>query len=81
MGVFCDRLKFGSKAALNCHTGQNKDKYCEKELSLLLVSLNPFIIPSKIFSMFSAKFIKTNSVMRASHHHQSAATEAGKPWL
>ena len=39
MGVFCDRLKFGSTAALNCRTGQNKGRYCKKELLLLLVSL------------------------------------------
>ena len=36
MGVFRDRLKFCSTAALNC---QNKGRYCEKELSFLLVSL------------------------------------------
>ena len=34
MGVFCDRLKLGSKAALDCLTGQNKCKYREKELVL-----------------------------------------------
>ena len=39
MGVFCDRLKLGSTAALDCWTGQNKDRYCEKELLFLLVSL------------------------------------------
>ena len=30
MGVFCDRLKFGSTAALDCCTGQNKDRYCQR---------------------------------------------------
>ena len=39
MGVFCDRLKFGFTAALDCCTGQNKDRYCEKELLLLFISL------------------------------------------
>jgi hypothetical protein len=36
MGVFCDRLKLGSTVALDCLTGQNK----EKELLLLLVLLS-----------------------------------------
>ena len=36
MGIFCDRLKFGCTAALNCCSGQNK----EKELLLLLVLLS-----------------------------------------
>ena len=44
MGVIYDRLKFGSTAALDCHTGQNKDRYCKKELLLLLVSLLQFIL-------------------------------------
>ena len=39
MGEFCDRLKFGSTAAPDCRTGQNKGRYREKELLLLLVSL------------------------------------------
>ena len=39
MGVFCDMLKYGSTAALNCLTGQNKGRYRKKELLLLLVSL------------------------------------------
>ena len=29
MGVFCDRLKFGSTAALDCRTGLNKGRYCK----------------------------------------------------
>ena len=32
MGVFCDRLKLCSTAALYCRTGQNKGRYREKEL-------------------------------------------------
>ena len=40
MGVFCDRLKLRSTAALDCQIGQNKDRYHEKELSFLLVLLN-----------------------------------------
>ena len=39
MGVFCERLKFDSEIALDCHTGQNKGRYHEKELLLLLVSM------------------------------------------
>ena len=39
MGVFCERLKLGSKGALDCQTGQNKGRYCKKELSFLLLSL------------------------------------------
>ena len=39
MGVFCDRLKLYSTAALDCRTGQNKSRYRKKELSFLLVSL------------------------------------------
>ena len=35
MGVFCDRLKFGSTAALNCPTGQNKGRYCKKKARLI----------------------------------------------
>ena len=27
MGVFCDRLKFGSTAALDCRTCQNKNRF------------------------------------------------------
>ena len=38
-GVFCDRLKSDSTAALDCLTDQNKGRYCRKELLLLLVSL------------------------------------------
>jgi hypothetical protein len=38
--VFCDRLKFGSTAALDCRNGQNKGRYCKKELLLLLVLLS-----------------------------------------
>ena len=36
MYVFCDRLKFGSTEALDCRNDQNKDRYHEKELLLLL---------------------------------------------
>ena len=39
MGVFCDRLKLGSTAALNCQTGQNRGRYRKKELLFLLVLL------------------------------------------
>ena len=30
MGVFCDRLKLCSTAALDCQTGQNKGRYLVK---------------------------------------------------
>jgi Fic family protein len=36
MNIFCDRLKFGSTAALNSRTGQNKGRYPKKDLLLLL---------------------------------------------
>ena len=39
MSVFCDRLKLGSTAVLNCQTGQIKGRYGKKELLFLLVSL------------------------------------------
>ena len=39
MGVFCNRLKLGSTAALDCQTGQNKGRYHKKELLFLLVLL------------------------------------------
>ena len=39
MDLFCDRLKLGSTAALDCRTGQNKGRYPEKELLFLLVLL------------------------------------------
>ena len=47
MGVFWDRLKFGSTAALDCSTGQNKGRYCKKELLLLLVSMSESTTQSK----------------------------------
>ena len=39
MTIFCDMLKLGSTAALDCQTGQNKGRYCKKELLFLLVLL------------------------------------------
>ena len=51
MGVFCDRLSFGSIAALNCHTGQDKGRYCEKELLLLLVLLRWSIMTTVAWSV------------------------------
>ena len=39
MGVVCDRLRLGSTTALGCRTGQNKSRYCKKELSFLRISL------------------------------------------
>ena len=50
MGVFCDIFKFGSTAALNCSTGQNKGRYRKKELFLLLLVLLQLTIqPQKKF--------------------------------
>ena len=39
MGIFCDRLKLGSTAGLECQIGQNKGRYLKKQLLLLLVLL------------------------------------------
>ena len=39
MGVFCDRLKLGSTAPLDCQTAKTKTVIEKKELSFLLVSL------------------------------------------
>ena len=39
MGVVCDRLRLGSTTALGCRTGQNKSRYCKKELSFLHILL------------------------------------------
>ena len=39
MGVFCERLKVGSTATLDFRTNQNKGRYREKELLLVLVLL------------------------------------------
>ena len=33
MDVFCDRLKLGSTAGLDCWTGQNKGRYHKKEFN------------------------------------------------
>ena len=39
-GIFVtDVLKLYSTAALDCRTGQSKDRYCKKELSFLLIGL------------------------------------------
>ena len=35
MAVFCDRLKLGSTAALDCWTVQNKGRYRKKELEFV----------------------------------------------
>ena len=50
MGVFCDRLKFGSTAVFDCRTGQNKGRYCKKELLLLLVLLEKLRIASGLLN-------------------------------
>ena len=31
MGVFCDRLKYGSAAGLDWRSGQDKGRYCKKK--------------------------------------------------
>ena len=52
MGVF-------STEALDCRTGQNKGRYCKKELLLLLVSL-PLLYPSyytyRTFNTFNRNY-------------------------
>ena len=42
MGVFYDRLKLGSTAALDCRLGQNKGRYCEKKA----------LIPTRLVALF-----------------------------
>ena len=39
-GVFCNRPNLCSTADLNWGTGQNKGRYCQKELSFLFVLLH-----------------------------------------
>ena len=51
MGVFCDRLKFGSTAALDCCTAKKRGRYCEKELLLLLVLLRWSIMTTVAWSV------------------------------
>jgi hypothetical protein len=50
LGVFCDRDKLVSKAALNCQNGQNKGRYCENELSFLVVLSLPNILRLLLFN-------------------------------
>ena len=52
MGVFCDRLKFGSTAAIGCRTDQNKGRYHKKELLFLLVLLNVPLGKTEYFHNF-----------------------------
>ena len=66
MGVFCDRLKFGSTAALNCRTSQNKGRYCKKELLLLLILLR--VSESKkqflvFLLLFKMNYQNTNGIL------------------
>ena len=49
MGVFCNRLKFGSTATLNYQTVQNKGRYRKKELLLLL-----FLLVTSLKSTFGS---------------------------
>ena len=55
IGVFCDGLKFGSTAALDCRTGQNKGRYCEKESLLLLISLELLLYCRAIARWYNGK--------------------------
>ena len=41
MGVFCDKLKFGSTAALDCRTGQNKSRYGKKRALIATRLIGP----------------------------------------
>ena len=66
MGVFCDRLKFGSTAALDCPIGKNKGRYCKKELLLLLVLLVKLMTDAKslhsnIYTVGIGIFVPQNS--------------------
>ena len=55
IGVFCEGLKLGSTAALDCRTGQNKGRYREKELLLLLVSLELLLYGRTIARWYDGK--------------------------
>ena len=72
MGVFFERLKLGSTAAIDCRTGQNKGRYCEKELSFLLVSLkvgmrigmeNSVLLPSYVCTQVFLHFISIGNCL------------------
>ena len=67
MGVFCDRLKLGYTAALNCGTGLNKGRYCKKELLFLLVLLISFIEISFEEIHFKKHILKTNNNEKRGH--------------
>ena len=61
MGVFCDELKLGSTAALNCRTGQNKG-YCKKKV----------LIPTGLIRYIHANFIgakKVRQKLTISYHY------------
>ena len=59
MGVFCDRLKFGSTAALHhCRSGQNKGRYCKKELLLIIISLLRAIRDQCLSLLYSERTFK-----------------------
>ena len=65
MGVFCDRLKFGSTVALDCRTGQNKGRYQFKTKVFMkrYVYLLDFYVeaPTLQFSMlFSPQQVKSS---------------------
>ena len=49
MGVFCDRLKLGSTASLDCRTGQNKGRYREKKLIPTRLVVSTLLICSPHF--------------------------------
>ena len=47
MGVFCDRLKLGCTAVLDCRTGQNKSRYRKKKalIPTRLIDVNVAAMP------------------------------------
>ena len=49
MGLFCDRLKLGSTAALDCLIGQNKGKYCKKRAPIATRLVELYLRLHKIF--------------------------------
>ena len=80
MGVFCDRLKLCSTAALDCRTGQNKGIYRKQELSFLLVLLVRWNSQKCIF--FTLQPALHSSVVQAvaysSHNTAASVVTANK---
>ena len=52
MGVFCDRLKLGSKAALDCRTGQNKGRYSKNSSYLVSTPSSMVLTQLKVIKVY-----------------------------